>query len=261
MCMWAGAGKGCCYAARHVSVGSHVLRSSTGRMPDHHPSLGMTPCRTSLLPHASHTSSHPSSPSSPAGHAESAGGAPAGGPPGLPFLQSVPGGMRASSSGGSPLQSSAALSGGGGGGGAAALGLEAAAGEYRGIMSLCRLLPGGFEAKLAVDAAIAAIAKQVGGAGGWEWSGGQGGCVGGGQGGGCGWRAGSGVWVEGREGVWVGGVPGGGCPGWVGVCCPLCAVNARIVTHARWRARASYLPSDEHTRTYTHTRTHACTGG
>ncbi|KAG2424596.1 hypothetical protein HXX76_014323 [Chlamydomonas incerta] len=60
-------------------------------------------------------------------------------------------------SGGSPLQSAAALSAGG-----AALGLEAAAGEYRGIMSLCRLLPGGFEAKLAVDAAVAAIAKQVG---------------------------------------------------------------------------------------------------
>ncbi|KAG2424588.1 hypothetical protein HXX76_014317, partial [Chlamydomonas incerta] len=91
------------------------------------------------------------------GHAESAGGAPAGGPPGLPFLQSVPGGMRAPLSGGSPLQSAAALSAGG-----AALGLEAAAGEYRGIMSLCRLLPGGFEAKLAVDAAVAAIAKQVG---------------------------------------------------------------------------------------------------
>ncbi|KAG2430310.1 hypothetical protein HYH02_013787 [Chlamydomonas schloesseri] len=95
------------------------------------------------------------------GHAESAGGAPAGGPPGLPFLQSIPGGLRASLSGGSPLgsasASAASLSGGG-----AALGLEAAAGEYRGIMSLCRLLPGGFEAKLAVDAAVAAIAKQVG---------------------------------------------------------------------------------------------------
>lgn len=33
------------------------------------------------------------------------------------------------------------------------------AGEYRGIMSLCRLLPGGFEAKLAVDKAIQSAAR------------------------------------------------------------------------------------------------------
>ncbi|GLI60364.1 hypothetical protein VaNZ11_002488 [Volvox africanus] len=40
--------------------------------------------------------------------------------------------------------------------------LDGAAGEYRGIMSLCRLMQGGFEAKLAVDAAIAAVGEKVG---------------------------------------------------------------------------------------------------
>ncbi|GIM16088.1 hypothetical protein Vretimale_18744 [Volvox reticuliferus] len=42
------------------------------------------------------------------------------------------------------------------------LSLDGAAGEYRGIMSLCRLMQGGFEAKLAVDAVIAAVGQKVG---------------------------------------------------------------------------------------------------
>ncbi|KAL6757553.1 hypothetical protein V8C86DRAFT_2622348, partial [Haematococcus lacustris] len=36
--------------------------------------------------------------------------------------------------------------------------LSAAHGEYRGIMALCRLLPGGLEAKLTVDRAIRLVA-------------------------------------------------------------------------------------------------------
>jgi hypothetical protein len=41
------------------------------------------------------------------------------------------------------------------------LSLDGAAGEYRGIMSLCRLMQGGFEAKLAVDDVIATVGQQV----------------------------------------------------------------------------------------------------
>ncbi|GFR48167.1 hypothetical protein Agub_g10003 [Astrephomene gubernaculifera] len=78
--------------------------------------------------------------------------------------------------GGSPIRSAVLAAAGGAGGlsppmpGSAGSGsgvhasrsLDVSAGEYRGIMSLCRLLPGGFEAKLAVDGAISAVAKEVG---------------------------------------------------------------------------------------------------
>eukprot|EP00197_Chlamydomonas_leiostraca_P007983 CAMPEP_0202863826 /NCGR_PEP_ID=MMETSP1391-20130828/4304_1 /ASSEMBLY_ACC=CAM_ASM_000867 /TAXON_ID=1034604 /ORGANISM="Chlamydomonas leiostraca, Strain SAG 11-49" /LENGTH=1425 /DNA_ID=CAMNT_0049543499 /DNA_START=116 /DNA_END=4393 /DNA_ORIENTATION=- len=58
----------------------------------------------------------------------------------------------------------ASASGGGGSEGGqrpTARSLDAGSGEYRGIMSLCRLLPGGFEAKLTVDRAIS-LASPIG---------------------------------------------------------------------------------------------------